>query len=47
MTIPRRLSAPIAQYEGEAETGASDQSIYGSEQVTCYRQTVTVPATWI
>ena len=45
MTIPRRLSAPIAQYEGEAETGATDQSIYGSEQITCYRQTVTVPAT--
>jgi HK97 family phage major capsid protein len=45
MDIPRRLSLPIAQFEGEAETGPKDQSIYGSEQVTCYRQTVTVPAT--
>ena len=45
MDIPRRLSVPIATYEGEAETGPTDQSIYGSEQVTAYRQTLTVPAT--
>ena len=45
LDVPRRLSVPIASYEGEGETGPSDQSIYGSEQVTAYRQTVTVPAT--
>jgi HK97 family phage major capsid protein len=45
LDIPRRLSIPIAQYEGEAETANTDQSIYGSEQVTCYRQTVNIPAT--
>ena len=45
MDVPRRLSLPIAQYEGEAEAAPTDQSIYGSEQVTCYRQTVKVPAT--
>lgn len=45
MDIPRRLSVPIATYEGEAETGPTDQSTYGSEQVTAYRQTLTVPAT--
>jgi HK97 family phage major capsid protein len=41
----RRLSLPLAQFEGEGGRGPTDQSIYGSEQVTCYRQTVTVPAT--
>lgn len=45
MDIPRRLSIPTAAYEGEGETSPSDQSTYGSEQVTLYRQTVTVPAT--
>jgi len=45
MDIPRRLSVPLAQFEGEAEDSPTDQSIYGSEQVTCYRQTVTIPAT--
>ena len=45
LDIPRRLSVPIATYEGEAETSPTDQSIYGSEQVTAYRQTVTIPAT--
>jgi HK97 family phage major capsid protein len=45
MDVPRRLSVPLAQYEGETETAPTDQSIYGSEQVTAYRQTVTVPAT--
>ena len=36
MDIPRRLSVPIATYEGEAETGPTDQSTYGSEQITAY-----------
>jgi len=45
MEIPRRLAIPTAVYEGEGETSPSDQSQYGSEQVTLYRQTVTIPAT--
>jgi HK97 family phage major capsid protein len=45
MDIPRRLSIPIAQFEGEAEAAPTDQSVYGSEQVTLYRQTVKIPAT--
>lgn len=45
MDVPRRLSLPLAQFEGEAEAAPTDQSIYGSEQVTCYRQTVKVPGT--
>jgi HK97 family phage major capsid protein len=45
MDVPRRLSVPLAQFEGETEAAPTDQSIYGSEQVTAYRQTVKVPAT--
>jgi HK97 family phage major capsid protein len=45
MDIPRRRSVPLAQYEGETEAAPQDQSIYGSEQVTAYRQTVKIPAT--
>ena len=45
LDIARRLSVPISTYEGEAETSPTDQSIYGSEQITAYRQTVTIPAT--
>ncbi len=45
MDVPRRLSIPIAQFEGETETGPTDQSAYGSEQVTLYRQTCSIPAT--
>lgn len=46
MEVPRRLSVPIAQFEGEAEMGPEDQPIFGNEQVTCYRQTVTIPLTF-
>lgn len=45
MDIPRRLALLQAYFEGEAEVGEEGQSTYGSEQVTLYRQTVTVPAT--
>lgn len=45
MDIPRRLALLQAYFEGEAETDTVDQSQYGSEQVTLYRQSVTVPAT--
>jgi HK97 family phage major capsid protein len=43
--VPRRLSLPIGAFEGEAEAGVVDQSTYGSEQITCYRQTVSIPVT--
>ena len=45
MDIPRRLALLNAYYEGEGESAPSDQSTYGSEQITLYRQTVKVPAT--
>ncbi len=45
MDIPRRLTIPIAYFEGEAEQDTSDQSQYGSEQVTLFRQSITIPAT--
>lgn len=45
MDIPRRLALPTAYYEGEAEQDEKGQSTYGSEQVTLYRQSITVPAT--
>jgi HK97 family phage major capsid protein len=45
MDIPRRLALPTAYYEGEAETDTAGQSTYGSEQITLYRQSITVPAT--
>jgi HK97 family phage major capsid protein len=47
MDIPRRLALLIALYEGEGEDlpAATTQSTYGTEQVTLFRQTVSVPAT--
>ncbi|KAB2919906.1 MAG: phage major capsid protein [Hyphomicrobiaceae bacterium] len=45
LDVPRRLALLAASYEGEGEQSPTDQSTYGSEQVTLYRQTVTVPAT--
>ncbi len=45
LDVPRRLNHINASFEGEAETGEDDESLYGSEQVTAYRQTVTVPVT--
>lgn len=44
MDIPRRLALLRAYYEGETEQDELGQSTYGSEQVTLYRQSVTVPA---
>ena len=40
-----RTSIPIATYEGEAEEGTDDTSLYESVTVTPYRQTYTVPIT--
>lgn len=45
MDIPRRLAILQATFEGEAQPASVDVSTYGSEQVTLYRQAVTVPAT--
>lgn len=45
LDIPRRLTIPTASWESEGETSPTDQSSYGTEQVTTYRQTVTIPAT--
>lgn len=45
LNVPIRLAIPTAQFEGEAESAPQDQSYYGSETVTLYRQTVQIPAT--
>lgn len=45
MDVPRRLALLVASFEGEAEQDDTSESTYGSEQVTLYRQSVTVPAT--
>lgn len=45
LVMPIRTSIPQAQYEGEAETGPEDTETYGSETLTAFRQTVTVPIT--
>lgn len=45
LEVPKRDGIPVATYEGEAASGDDDNSTYGSEQLTVYRQTVTVPYT--
>lgn len=45
LEIPVRTSIPTATFEGEAENDTKDTSAYGSESVTAFRQSVTVPAT--
>lgn len=45
LEIPVRTGIPVASYEGEAEEGPTDNSEYGLESVTAYRQTVTIPYT--
>lgn len=45
LIVPVRNTIPIAQYEGETETGPKDTSTYNSETLTAFRQTVTVPIT--
>lgn len=45
LDVPKRESIPVATYEGEAAAGDDDNSTYGSEQLTAYRLTVTVPYT--
>lgn len=45
MDIPIRLALPTAYFEGENEQDESGNSTYGSETITLYRQSITVPAT--
>jgi HK97 family phage major capsid protein len=45
LEVPIRTGIPTAVYEGEAETGTDSTSAYGSETLTPYRQTFTVPVT--
>lgn len=45
LEMPIRTSIPTATYEGEAAEGSAAQSAYGSEQLTAYRLTTTVPFT--
>lgn len=45
LEIPKRTAIPTANYEGEAEQNQEDQSVYGNEQLTAYRLSVTIPFT--
>lgn len=45
LEIPKRTGIPTATYEGEAAAGDESQSVYANEQLTSYRQTVTIPYT--
>lgn len=42
LEIPVRTSIPIATYEGELQATDETNSTYGSESLTCYRQTAQV-----
>lgn len=45
LEIPTRTGIPTARYEGEAAEGPLSESSYGSESLTAYRLTTTVPFT--
>lgn len=45
LEVPKRTAILVATYEGETQVGGEDQSTYNNEQVTAFRQTVTVPFT--
>lgn len=45
LEMPIRKTIPLAMFEGEAEEGGEDNATYGSESITAFRQTVTVPIT--
>jgi HK97 family phage major capsid protein len=45
LDMPIRTSVPTATYEGEAASGDDSESAYGSEQLTSFRLTLTVPFT--
>jgi len=46
LSIPTRVTIPVATYEGEAAAGGESNSTYGQETLTAYRLTVTVPYTY-
>lgn len=46
LEIPKRTGILTSSYEGEAETAQTSASTYGTETLTAYRHTVTVPITW-
>jgi HK97 family phage major capsid protein len=45
LVVPIETAIPVAQYEGEAETSPESIQAYGSETLTAYRLTHTVPIT--
>ena len=45
LVVPVRTGIPTANYEGEAETSQESTSTYGSETLTAFRLTHTVPIT--
>lgn len=45
LDMPTRLTIPVATFEGEAEAGDDSASTYGSESVSPWRQTTTIPIT--
>ncbi len=45
LEIPKRTAIPTANYEGEAEQNQEDESVYGNEQLTAFRLSVTIPFT--
>jgi HK97 family phage major capsid protein len=45
LMIPVRTGIPTASYEGETVAGDDSESTYGSETLTAFRLTVTVPVT--
>lgn len=45
LEIPTRTGIPTANFEGEAEQDELDNSTYGNETLTAYRQGVTIPFT--
>lgn len=45
LSIPVRTSIPTAKYVGETEESPEGEDKFGSETLTAYRQTVTIPTT--
>ena len=45
LVVPIETAIPVAQYEGEAETSTESIQAYGSETLTAFRLTHTVPIT--
>jgi len=45
LDMPIRTAIPTAAYEGETEQGGESNSVYGSESLTAFRLSVTIPIT--